>query len=201
MTENGPVTITRPQDPPDWAAHSDGSPISDMQLRIDPLPGRGEHGEGVLWVRGPTQCLGYYKRDELYASYLDADGYFNTGDLVRPDGRGGIRVTGRIEETIFRHAISVPISQLETIIERHAKVHRATVIGLPAGRGEDEMICAVVVPQGDPLSLDELREHVREAGVMEIHWPERLELVAEFPVTLTGKIRKVELKKRYAEGG
>jgi cyclohexanecarboxylate-CoA ligase len=201
MTENGPVTITRPQDPPDWAAHSDGSPISDMQLRIDPLPGRGEHAEGVLWVRGPTQCLGYYKRDQLYASYLDADGYFNTGDLVRPDGRGGIRVTGRIEETIFRHAISVPISQLETTIERHAKVHRATVIGLPAGRGEDEMICAVVVPKGDPLSLDELREHVREAGVMEIHWPERLELVAEFPVTLTGKIRKVELKKRYAEGG
>lgn len=200
MTENGPVTITRPGDPPDWAAHSDGSPISDMQLRIDPLPGRDEPGEGVLWVRGPTQCLGYYGRDELYASHLDSGGYFNTGDLVRPDGRGGIRVTGRAEETIFRHAISVPIRQLETTIERHARVHRATVIGLPAGRGEDEMICAVVVPKGDPLSLDELREHVRDAGVMEVHWPERLELVDEFPVTLTGKIRKVELKERYAGG-
>jgi cyclohexanecarboxylate-CoA ligase len=201
MTENGPVTITRPEDPPDWAAHSDGSPISGMQLRIDPLPGHDEHGEGVLWVRGPTQCLGYYQRDELYASCLDADGYFNTGDLVRPDGRGGIRVTGRAQETIFRQAISVPIRQLETTIEHHPKVHRATVIGLPAGRGEDEMICAVVVPKGEPLTLDELREHVRDAGVMEIHWPERLELADELPVTLTGKIRKVELKKRYGEGG
>jgi cyclohexanecarboxylate-CoA ligase len=197
MTENGPVTITRPEDPPDWAAHSDGSPISDMELRIDPLPGR-DDGEGVLWVRGPTQCLGYYQRDELYASFLDADGYFNTGDLVRPDGRGGIRITGRAEETIFRHAISVPIRQLETTIEGHSQVHRAAVIGLPAGRGEDEMVCAVVVPMGNPPSLSELREHVRAAGVMEIHWPERLELVDELPVTLTGKIRKVELKKRYA---
>jgi cyclohexanecarboxylate-CoA ligase len=59
------------------------------------------------------------------------------------------------------------------------------------------VICAVVVPKGEPLSLDELREHVRDAGVMEVHWPERLELVDEFPVTLTGKIRKVELKERY----
>lgn len=199
MTENGPVTITRPEDPPDWAAHSDGSPISDMELRIDALPGS-DDGEGVLWVRGPTQCLGYYKRDELYASFLDADGYFNTGDLVRPDGRGGIRVTGRAEETIFKHAISVPIRQLEATIERHPKVHRASVIGLPAGRGEDEVVCAVVVPKGGPPSLSELREHVRDAGVMEVHWPERLEVVDEFPVTLTGKIRKVELKKRYAGG-
>lgn len=196
MTENGPVTITRPEDPDDWAAHSDGSPISDMELRIDPLPGH-DDGEGVLWVRGSTQCLGYYQRDELYASFLDADGYFDTGDLVRPDGRGGIRITGRAEETIFRHAISVPIAQLETTIEHHPGVHRACVIGLPRGRGEDELICAVIVPKDTPPGLDELREHVRDAGVMEIHWPERLELVEEFPVTLTGKIRKVQLKKRY----
>jgi cyclohexanecarboxylate-CoA ligase len=197
MTENGPVTITRPADPPDWAAHSDGSPISDMELRIDPLPGH-EAGAGVLWVRGPTQCLGYYQREQLYASYLDAKGYFNTGDIVRPDGRGGIRVVGRAEETIFKHAISVPIRQLETTIERHPRVSRATVIGLPTGRGEDETICAVVIPAGDPLTLDELRAHVRDAGVMDYHWPERLELVQEFPVTLTGKIRKVELKARYS---
>ena len=209
MTENGPVTITRPVDPEDWAAHSDGSPIADMELRIDPLPGR-EDAEGVLWVRGPAQCLGYHRREELYASYLDAEGFFNTGDLARPDGRGGIRITGRAEDTIFRHSISVPIRQVETTIESHPKVHRAVVIGLTQGRGEDEMICAVVVPEGtspgqdgqhgrdDPLGLDELRQHLRDAGVMQVAWPERLELVGELPVTPTGKIRKVELKERYA---
>lgn len=199
MSENGPVTITRPDDPPDWAAHSDGYPISDMELRIKPLPGH-DDGDGVLWVRGPTQCLGYYRREELYASYLDADGFFNTGDIVRPDGRDGVRFTGRAEDTIFRQAIVVPIRQIETTIERHPKIHRAVVIGLPRGRGEDEIICAVVEPKGDgnPLSLTELRQYVRDVGMMEVAWPERLELVDELPVTPTGKIRKLELKERYA---
>ena len=50
MTENGPVTISRIEDPEDWAAHSDGSPISDMELRIDPVTGDPD-GVGVLWVR------------------------------------------------------------------------------------------------------------------------------------------------------
>jgi cyclohexanecarboxylate-CoA ligase len=199
MTENGPVTITRREDPPDWAAHSDGSPISDMELRIKPLPGHHD-GEGVLWVRGPAQCLGYYRREELYKSCLDAEGFFDTGDIVRPDGRGGIRFTGRAEDTIFRQAIVVPIRQVETTIERHPKVHRAVVVGLPRGRGEDELVCAVVVPKGDPPSLAELRQHVRDAGVMAVAWPERLELVDELPVTPTGKIRKMELKERYAGG-
>ena len=49
-----------------------------------------------------------------------------------------------------------------------------------------------------PPSLDELREYARDAGVMQVAWPERLELVDELPVTPTGKIRKVELKERYA---
>ncbi len=52
MVENGPATVSRPSDPPDWAAHSDGSPISDMQTRIDPMPGQPD-GAGLLWVRSP----------------------------------------------------------------------------------------------------------------------------------------------------
>jgi len=198
MVENGPVTISRPSDPPDWAAHSDGSPISDMQTRIDPMPGQPD-GAGLLWVRGPTQCLGYFRRDELYAAQLDTDGWFNTGDLARPDGRGGIRITGRVKEIILHHGDIVPVTEIEAIIQRHPKVREVTLVGLPKGEGEDETICAVVAPVSEPVSLTEIAEHLRAAGTMRLYWPERLELVDALPKTTTGKVRKVQVRERLIE--
>lgn len=199
MSENGPVTITRVDDPKDWAAHSDGSPISGMQLRIKPVASQAD-GTGVLWVRGPTQCLGYYRRDELYAGCLDEEGWFNTGDLVRPDGRGGIRVTGRAKDVILHHASIVPVTAMEASLERHPAVRQVSVIGLPAGRGEDETICAVVVPDGAVPTLGDLHEELRAAGMSQRYWPERLEIVDSLPMTATGKVRKVELQQRFTVG-
>jgi cyclohexanecarboxylate-CoA ligase len=193
MSENGPVTISRPGDPEDWAARSDGSPISDMEVRIDPIPGQ---DVGKLWVRGPTQCLGYHRREELYAAHLDDDGWFDTGDLARPDGRGGIRIAGRAKDVILREAFIVPVTDIEDIIGRHPDVREATVIGLPADEGEDETICAVVA--GGPITLDEVRRGLRDAGMTELYWPERLEVVDRLPTTPTGKVRKVELAERFA---
>lgn len=193
MTENGPVTVTRPDDPEDWAARSDGSPISDMELRIDPVPGQSD-GTGVLWVRGPTQCLGYYRRDDLYRAKLD-DGFFNTDDLVRPDGRGGIRVVGRAGDMILRHANIVPVADLETIIGRHPGVREVAVIGLPEG-DEDESICAVVAA-GASLTLTELHRCLADAGMADYYWPQRLELVDALPKTPTGKTRKAALRERF----
>ncbi|WP_158642246.1 AMP-binding protein [Actinomadura sp. WAC 06369] len=201
MTENGPVTITRPDDPEDWAAHSDGSPIADMRLRIDPVSDR-SGGEGVLWVKGPTQCLGYYRRDELYAADLDEDGWFDTGDLARPDGRGGIRITGRAKDMILRNANIAPVTDLESIIGRHPGVRDVAVIGLP-DEHEDETICAVVAPApaAPPVTLDELHRALDGAGMTKAYWPRRLELVESFPTTATGKIRKEELRRRYGRTG
>lgn len=193
MTENGPVTVSRPDDPADWAAHSDGSPIADMELRIDPIPGA-EDGTGVLWVRGPTQCLGYYRRPDLYEAKLDADGWFNTDDLVRPDGRGGIRVTGRAGDMILRRSNIVPVADIESIIEQHPKVSDVAVIGIPEGDA-DETVTAVVA--GSPLTLEELHRALTEAGMPELYWPQRLEVVDALPKTPTGKTRKVELKQRF----
>lgn len=200
MSENGPVTITRPADPPDWAAHSDGSPIPGMRVRIDPIPDQPQNQDqpqdvGRLWVRGPAQCLGYHRREHLYAAQLH-DGWFDTGDLARDDGRGGIRITGRAKDSILRKGWIVPVTELEALIDRHPKVREATVIGVPEGQGEDETICAVVAPAHSPLTLEELRGHLRAAGMTTTYWPERLELVDALPRTVTGKVRKVELKER-----
>jgi cyclohexanecarboxylate-CoA ligase len=195
MTENGPVTMTRPDDPPEWAARSDGRATGGMEVRIDPIAGRPD-GAGPLWVRGPAQCLGYYKNEAAYAADLDPDGWFNTGDLARDDGRGGIRIAGRTKDVMNPMSMSMPVLDIENVLLSHPKVAEVALIGIP-DEAVVERVCAVVVAAGDPPSLAELVGYLREEGVAKVFLPERLEVVGVMPRTATGKIRKVELRERY----
>jgi cyclohexanecarboxylate-CoA ligase len=195
MTENGPVTMSRPEDPPDWPAQSDGRPTGGMQVRIDPMEGRSD-GAGPLFVRGPAQCLGYYKNEAAYAEDLDADGWFHTGDLARDDGRGGIRIAGRTKDIIMHTSFNVPVLDIENVLLTHPNVAEIALIGLP-DEAVVERVCAVVVPAGEAPTLPELVAYLRGEGVGELYLPERLEVVDSMPRTATGKIRKVELRQRY----
>lgn len=196
MSENGAVTVTRPSDPPDWPAHSDGSPTGGMEVRISPLPERTD-GVGTLWVRGPAQCLGYYKRSDAYTADLDAEGWFNTGDLARDDGRGGIRISGRAKDIIIYRSANVPVAEIEAVLGKHPKVRDVALIGIP-DPAVDERVCAVVTPAGlQPPSLAELREYLSDEGVSSWCWPQQLEMIETMPVTPLGKIRKVDLRKRF----
>ena len=70
-----------------------------------------------MLVRGPSQCLGYLNQREAYQACLDDEGWFDTGDLARPDGRGGIRITGRREDLILRRwGTKVPTLEVEAVI-------------------------------------------------------------------------------------
>ena len=197
MSENGPVTMTRLDDPADWAAHSDGRPIDCMQIRIDTaaVPG-GRDGSGKLWVRGACQCLGYYQRDEDYAAALDEDGWFDTGDLARDDGSGGMRISGRVKDIVINRGFNVPVAEVEGILVRSPRVREVAVIGLP-DRDIDEIVCAVVVSAGEAPDLADLRQYMADAGVSEQFWPGRVEVVDALPRTVTGKVRKVELRRRF----
>ncbi|MFI8519232.1 AMP-binding protein [Streptomyces sp. NPDC085481] len=212
MSENGPVTMTRPSDPEDWAAHSNGRAIDAMETRIDggePESGAesglgsggegGEFGGGVgrLRVRGASLALGYYRREEAFAAEFGADGWFDTGDLARDDGRGGIRIIGRARDAIVRDGVVAPMTELEAVIGSHPKAVEAALVGLPAPSGT--VICAVVaVPDGTRgPSLDEVRAHLTAAGQDPRFLPDRVEPLLTLPKTLTGKVRKVELRQRY----
>jgi cyclohexanecarboxylate-CoA ligase len=197
MTENGAVTCTQPDDPEDWPAHSDGRPTGGMEIRIDPVTGL-QDGIGVLWVRGPAQCLGYYHQDDIYAAEVDSGGWFNTGDLVRDDGRGGIRMTGRAKDIIIYRSSNLPVAEIEAVIGKHPKVADVALIGIP-DPATDEQVCAVVTAAGgSPPTLAELQEFLHNAGISDWCRPERLEVLDEMPRTPMGKIRKVELRERYA---
>jgi cyclohexanecarboxylate-CoA ligase len=195
MTENGSVTITRPEDPADWAAHSDGYPVPWMEVRID--AGGSADGIGRLLVRGASQCLGYYRRDELYAGLVDDDGWFDTGDLARPDGRGGIRIAGRAVDLIIRGSYKIPVLEVEAILQHHPQVREVALVGYTDPR-LGERACAVVVPDGEPPTLEALCEHLRAEGVTEYFWPERIEVVDALPRTPIGKVQKHFLRERLA---
>ncbi len=197
MTENGAVTCTQPSDPEDWPTRSDGRPTGGMEIRIDPVDGL-DTGEGALWVRGPAQCLGYYKQDDIYAAELDADGWFSTGDLVRDDGRGGIRMIGRTKDIIIYQSANVPVAEIEAALGKHPKVADVALIGIP-NPATDERICAVVTAAAQsPPTLEELKGFLSDAGISEWYWPEQLEVLDDMPRTPMGKIRKADLRKLYA---
>ncbi|MEQ0564487.1 AMP-binding protein [Amycolatopsis sp. NEAU-NG30] len=195
MTENGAVTITRPDDPPGWAAHSDGSPTPWMDVRIDTEPGA---EAGRLLVRGASQCLGYLGGQEDYDSCVDADGWFDTGDLARPDGRGGIRIAGRRADIINRpDGMQVSTLEVETLLQRHPRIAEVVLVGyphpdIPGG----SKVCAVVVPVFPAISLAELHAHLASEGVAKAFWPDRVQFVAVLPKNSLGKVLRGPLRER-----
>ncbi|MFE6104111.1 AMP-binding protein [Streptomyces laurentii] len=199
MSENGPVTITKLDYNQDWAAHSNGRPIDAMEIRIDKCINPTERGPvGRLRVRGASQALGYYKRDAEYDALLLDDGWFDTGDVARDDGRGGIRILCRASDAIKRDGMVVPLAEIESMVNRHPKVAETTLVG-PTGRVEDPIL-AVVVPSGDERpTLEELRSHLLATDLDERFLPDRLEVIEALPKTLTGKVRKKVLRELYGE--
>ncbi|MFC7386078.1 AMP-binding protein [Sphaerisporangium rhizosphaerae] len=198
MTENGAVTVTRPEDPPMRAAESDGTPVPGMEVRIvDERTGRpvAPGATGLLQVRGASQCLGYYRREELYAESLTPDGWFDTGDLARDDGHGGIRIAGRVKDVISRGGVKIPAVEVEAALLRHPAIRDIAVVGLPDER-MGERACAVIVPDGTPPTISDLRAHLAELEMAKQYWPERLEIVDALPRTPSGKVQKFVLRDR-----
>jgi cyclohexanecarboxylate-CoA ligase len=197
MSENGPVTITKLDYDQDWAAHSNGRPIDAMEIRIDNCNNINERASvGRLRVRGASLALTYHKHDDLFAAELTEDGWFDTGDVAREDGRGGIRVLGRAKDAIMRDGVVVPMAELESTIARHPAVFEAALVG-PTGQVTDDILAVLVPRDGGTPTLADISAHLRAADTPERFWPDRLVVVDALPKTLTGKVRKAELRKLY----
>ncbi|MDT0328662.1 AMP-binding protein [Nocardiopsis lambiniae] len=200
MSEFGPITISRLDYDQDRSARSHGRPIDSMEIRIDLCHDpRRRAPVGRLRVRGASQALGYHKRQDDFDSELTTDGWFDTGDVAREDGGGGIRVLGRAKDAILRDGEVAPMAELEALLSRHPKVTEAALVG-PAGHFDDPIV-AFVVPRGDALpTLEEIHAHLLGAGQDARFLPERVKAVEALPKTLTGKVRKAELRQCLTAG-
>ncbi|MFH8623373.1 AMP-binding protein [Streptomyces vietnamensis] len=190
--ELGMGTLTRGDIPAEREGASDGMPLTGLE--VSPLPGRGEPSAGAsaLRVRGPHVCLATWRHGDPapVATWGASGGWLDTGDLARPDGLGGIQVTGRAG-TRTGALFMVPVDLVERDLLAHPGVAEVAVVG-HTDQELGERPCAVVVPAVEeaPPSLLELRGHLTALGTGEASLPTRLELVGSLPRDELGAVRR-----------
>lgn len=195
MTENGLVTTTKLDDPPEKVFETDGCPSQGMEVRVVDEGGKvlPHNEEGRLQARGPGTFVGYLKRPHLYA--VDRDGWFETGDLARKDKDGYIRITGRTKDIVIRGGENVPVIEIEQLMYRHPAVQEVAIVGVPDERLGERACACVVLRQGTSLSLAELSGYMAENTVAKNYWPERVEVLDALPKTPSGKVQKFKLRE------
>lgn len=201
MTENGLVTCNGHDDQGDKVFTTDGHPLPGMELRIVDDEGRQlpPGTEGELLVRGASQFVGYFKRPDFTRESYTADGWFRTGDRGRIDGEGYLSITGRTKDVIIRGGENIPVVEVENVLFTHPKVAGVAVVGMPDPR-LGERACAFVIPKpGESLTLPELVAYLESRQLARQKFPERLEIISEFPMTPSGKIQKYRLRQAVAE--
>ena len=158
-------------------------------------------GEIAVKVEGdPVVFLGYWRDDEATAAKV-RDGWLHTGDLAEVDGEGNFRSVGRTDDLISSGGHRIGPGEIEECLIRHPAVSIAAVIGTPDTiRGE--VVKAFVVTtsgvSGSPELIEELQQLVR-TRLAPYEVPRAIEFVAELPLTVTGKIRRGDLRRLEAD--
>jgi cyclohexanecarboxylate-CoA ligase len=194
-SECGICVIHSPEDPVEVVSGSDGSRVPPMTVRIvdefgQPVP---SGTPGRLLTKGASMFVGYLGRMDLYDQVVDPDGWFDTGDVGYETKDGGIRISGRTKDIIIRGGENIPVVEIENLLFKHPRVKDVAVVGYADNR-MGERACAVIVPDGETLTLPELTEYLDAEGMAKQYWPERIEIRAELPRTPSGKIQKYKLR-------
>ena len=200
MTEWGIGISGSPRLPQERVEATDGVPIEGCEVRVMQTPDRQAEPEqeGELQIRGGGLFVGYYERPE-YTEEEIVDGWFKTGDQATIHEDGFVSLLGRSKDIIIRGGENIPVYELENSLYRHPVVVDAAVIGVPDERLGERACAVLVLEQDEHLTLDDVREFLLDEGISKHFLPERLELIDALPKTSTGKVRKVELRQRFAQ--
>jgi fatty-acyl-CoA synthase len=203
MTETSPVsTQTGADDDLDRRTSTVGQVHPHLEVKVvDPATGltvpRGETGE--FCTRGYSVMLGYWNQPEKTAEVIDAARWMHTGDLAVMDAEGYLNIVGRIKDMVIRGGENVYPREIEEFLYTHPDIVDAQVIGVPDERYGEELMAWVRLREGaEPLTAEALKQFC--AGKL-AHYkvPRYVKVVDEFPMTVTGKIRKVEMRQVSVE--
>jgi fatty-acyl-CoA synthase len=203
MTETSPVsTQTRADDSLERRVSTVGRVLPHLEVKVvDPETGatlpRGEPGE--LCTRGYSVMLGYWEEPQKTADVVDRARWMHTGDIGIMDSEGYLNITGRIKDMVIRGGENVYPREIEEFLYSHPDVLDAQVIGVPDVRYGEELCVWVTLRDGaEPLTPEKVREFA--AGRLAHYKIPRYVLVVDgFPMTITGKVRKVEMRERSVE--
>ncbi len=199
MTETSPVSCqTRSDDDLDRRTATIGRVHPHVEIKVvDPESGEPvPHGEpGEYCTRGYSVMLGYWEEPEKTAEAIDSDGWMHTGDLAVMREDGYCEIVGRIKDMVIRGGENIYPREVEDFLYTHPDIEDVQVIGVPDKKYGEELCAWVRMREGaEPLDADAVREFCT-GRLSHFKIPRHVVVVDEFPMTVTGKVRKVEMRE------
>jgi len=142
--------------------------------------------------------LGYWNDDEKTKAAIDAARWMHTGDIAVMDEEGFINIVGRIKDMIIRGGENIYPREIEEFLYTHPKVSDVQVIGVPSTKYGEEVMAWVKAKEGEQLDAEELKSFC-DGQITHFKIPKYFKFTDDFPMTVTGKIRKVEMRKISVE--
>lgn len=202
MTETSPVsTQTRIGVPFEKQIHSVGTIQDHIEIKIinpetKAIVPRGESGE--LCTRGYSVMLKYWNSPQATAQVIDEQRWMHSGDLAMMDEDGYIHISGRIKDLIIRGGENISPKEIEDFLYTYEGVMDAQVIGVPSKKFGEEVMAWIKPNEGVTLTEEELRNFCKDR-IAHYKVPRYWKFVNEFSMTISGKIRKVEMREIAAE--
>lgn len=186
------ATWNRPGDSLARRATTDGLPLSHTEIDIRDDDGRSlpPDAPGELYVRSPQASVGLFADRERTASTYPGDGWVRSGDLASLDTAGYLTIVGRKKEIIIRGGVNIAPREIEELISAFPEVDRVAVVGVPDERLGERTCACVVFRDGQRLDLAEIVARLKADGLAVYKLPERLHVMAELPMTPSGKVQK-----------
>jgi fatty-acyl-CoA synthase len=208
MTEMSPVgTVGAP--PGNWEKMTEeeqfayltrpGRSMFGVELRTvddagNVLPRDGK-SSGRLQTRGAAVVKRYFKKDE---DCVDADNWFDTGDVAAIHPDGSIQITDRAKDVIKSGGEWISSIELENAAVGCPGVLEAAAIGIPHPKWDERPLLLIVRDDDGNVCEEEIRSHL--SGEVAKWWlPDAIEFVEELPHTATGKLSKKDLRDRYRD--
>jgi fatty-acyl-CoA synthase len=202
QTEMSPVaTQVRTDDTLEHRCETVGQAMPHTEIKIidpgtDRIVPRGEPGE--FCARGYLVMRGYWNEAERTAEAIDSGRWMHSGDLATMDMDGYVKIVGRIKDMVIRGGENVYPREIEEFLYTHPQISDVQVIGVPDERYGEELMAWVIVRPGGSLSEDDVRDFCR-GKIAHYKVPRYIKFVAEFPMTVTGKVQKFKMRELAIE--
>ncbi len=200
QTEVSPINhMTLPEDSLENRTQTVGRPIPYVEIKIVDADNRvvpiGEQGE--ICTRGYSVMKGYWG-DPAQTAETIIDGWLHSGDLGTMNEHGYVRITGRIKDMIIRGGENVYPREIEEFLYTHPKIAEVQVFGVEDPKMGEEVCAWIQLVEGETSTEEEIRDFCR-GQITHFKIPRYVRFVDEYPMTVTGKIRKIDMRAMMAE--
>eukprot|EP00794_Sanderia_malayensis_P008975 gene8975-9933_t len=197
LTETSPGTnFTSPTDPLDLRVSTVGRPFPHVEAKVidsdgDIVP---VNTPGELCFRGYVVMPGYWNDEVKTKEAIDEHGWFHSGDLAVMDENEYCKIIGRLKDVVIRGGENVYPTEIEQFLYKHPKVQDVQVFGVEDERMGEEVCAWIRLQSDETCTEDEIKEFCR-GKISHFKIPRYIQFVDEFPLTVTGKVKKFEMRK------